>query len=146
VPRTKAPAQLIAELEETRRALKELQQQRAAETAARLMDQAASDALDPDTVRLLIRDALNNSRTALKEQANALADGGLAAIERAVADLRRTKPFLFTRPAPAPSPAAASPALPVHDDDQRLRDAAVRARNTGDRRDLLHYLRIRRAK
>ncbi|MBX3382754.1 MAG: hypothetical protein KF864_04500 [Phycisphaeraceae bacterium] len=154
-----ALAELQAQLDQARAALAAVEEARAAEATSRLIDQAAHDAIDPDVVRLLIRESITTTRDAAKNQARALAgqaaagaaaiahtaaDGGLAAVERAVAELRRRKPFLFTRPAPPPSPAAAAPS--AHEDDQRLRDAATRARATGDRRDLLHYLRIRRAK
>jgi hypothetical protein len=56
-----------------------------------------------------------------------------------VADLKRRKPFLFTHPRPATSFSA-----PVSQDPGPAEAAATHARTTGDRRSLLHYLRLRR--
>ncbi len=55
-----------------------------------------------------------------------------------VATLKRTKPFLFH---PMRTTATAAPITP---DPAPLDSAAAQARTTGDRRSLLHYLRLRR--
>jgi len=66
-------------------------------------------------------------------------------IAEAVADLRRTKPFLFrARPAPGSAGATMSPA-PTSTPDPELACAAEDAARTGDRKSLLRYLRARRA-
>jgi hypothetical protein len=84
-------------------------------------------ALDLDTAALLTEAAV----TAMHP----------ADIRAAVADLKRRKPFLFRPHAPrhagamgTASPTAADP----------LHTAAAHARDTGDRRALLSYLRLRR--
>ncbi len=72
-------------------------------------------------------------------------------VARAVTDLRRHKPYLFRSTRPASFAAGGegegggvmseryTPAA-----DEAEADAAARAATTGDRRDLLHYLRLRR--
>ncbi|MFW6060975.1 MAG: hypothetical protein ACODAQ_12410 [Phycisphaeraceae bacterium] len=63
-------------------------------------------------------------------------------VKLAVEDLRRSKPFLFRQSITTASGAMAareSGGAPVE-------EAAERAVTTGDRRDLLHYLRMRRQK
>jgi hypothetical protein len=68
--------------------------------------------------------------------------GGMqgADLRTAVADLKRNKPFLF-RPAPARSGAMAGEPAAV---PATLDDAAQAARESGDRRILLRYLRLKR--
>jgi hypothetical protein len=58
----------------------------------------------------------------------------------AVADLKRHKPYLFRERHDSP------PLMPARHDspDPAADDAAQRAAATGDRRDLLRYLRLRR--
>jgi hypothetical protein len=61
----------------------------------------------------------------------------------AVADLKRAKPFLFRPPPPAGARSAAmAGAAPEARAD--LDDAAGAARESGDRRLLLRYLRLKR--
>jgi hypothetical protein len=56
-----------------------------------------------------------------------------------VADLKRRKPFLFNTARPTTSTAA-----PIVTASVPIDEAATHARATGDRRSLLHYLRLRR--
>jgi hypothetical protein len=56
-----------------------------------------------------------------------------------VEDLRRHKPYLFRQARPRMSGATLPEPIPTAD------HAAAEARATGDRRDLLRYLRLRRA-
>ena len=91
---------------------------------------ADSDAIDFEAARLLTEVALSQMDE--------------PDLDLAVQDLRRDKPYLFRRRRPAePSPALAM--------GQRLAEppahhhAAAQAAATGDRRDLLDYLRLRRA-
>lgn len=63
-----------------------------------------------------------------------------AAIAEIVSDLKKHKPFLFVRPLAAPVMAGASDAHP----GGPLDDAAETARRTGDRNQVLRYLRLRR--
>jgi len=64
-------------------------------------------------------------------------------VASAVADLRRHKPYLFDRGA-AGLPSAMGPREPGCEPDPAA-EAADEARQTGDRRDLLRYLRLRRS-
>ncbi len=59
----------------------------------------------------------------------------------AVTDLCRQKPHLFRRRSTAAQAMGVEP-----DDDDPLHDAAMQASTTGDRRDLLRYLRLRRTR
>jgi hypothetical protein len=61
-------------------------------------------------------------------------------VPAAVADLKRRKPFLFRLPAPAHSAMSGHAGAPVSD----LSRAASDARDSGDRRDVLRYLRLKR--
>ncbi|MEM9881677.1 MAG: hypothetical protein AAF800_02020 [Planctomycetota bacterium] len=61
-------------------------------------------------------------------------------VEEAVRELRRQKPYLFRRPVRS-APTAMSPDVEEPHDASA---AAERAAATGDRRDLLDYLRLRR--
>lgn len=69
--------------------------------------------------------------------------------EAMVAELQRSKPFLFRREAAAPvrEPVAASAMAPHAPEPPRTSatDTARRAAMTGDRAELLRYLRLRRA-
>jgi len=93
---------------------------------------AASDPVDLEAARLLTEAAVAQ-----------MSEPDVAA---AVDDLKRHKPFLF-RPHPRPRPgndtAVMSPA--VDEEDDTTARAAAEAAATGDRRDLLRYLRLRRA-
>lgn len=89
---------------------------------------AASDAIDPDAARLL-----TEITVAQMDEPDVAA---------AVEDLRRHKPYLFRHrqasPGSAMSPRLESPAAHEH--------AADHAAATGDRRDLMDYLRLRRSR
>lgn len=71
----------------------------------------------------------------------AVADMTEPDVAAAVADLRRHKPYLFRRRGSGALTQAARPAAEASDDAQL---AAHQAAATGDRRDLLRYLRLRR--
>ena len=61
-------------------------------------------------------------------------------VAEAVADLRRHKPYLFRRTQPTTKTMSAR----IDDVIDAADDAAEQAARSGDRRDLLHYLRLRR--
>ena len=63
-------------------------------------------------------------------------------VAEAVQDLRRHKPFLFYPDASAAEGLALAPQIEGADDP--LARAAEQAQHSGDRRDLLRYLRLRR--
>lgn len=86
---------------------------------------AESDAIDLDAARLL------TERIVLEMDE--------PDVRSAVEDLRRHKPYLFRRSRSRTSSAAVDES--VHATEQ----VAAEARATGDRRDLLRYLRLRRA-
>jgi len=90
---------------------------------------ADADAVDLDTARLLTE--------------RAVAQMDEPDIKLAVDDLRRTKPYLFHHRTPS-----ASGAMAARDDgtETQTQAAAERAVSSGDRRDLLNYLRLRRQK
>ena len=89
-----------------------------------------ADAIDLETARLLT------------EQAVALMDE--PEVELAISDLKRHKPYLF-RHRQSPGFSAMGPSIdhPGHDPAEQ---AAEQATQTGNRRDLLRYLRLRRQK
>jgi hypothetical protein len=62
-----------------------------------------------------------------------------ADVRAAVADLRKRKPFLFRATTPR-----TSSVMGGHAQSDPLADAAAAARDSGDRRALLKYLRLRR--
>lgn len=88
---------------------------------------AESDAIDLETARLLTE--------------TAVAGMDEPDVEQAVADLRRHKPYLFRRRVGSGS-ASMSPRLT--DENAGAEKAAERALGSGNRRDLLEYLRLRR--
>jgi multidrug efflux pump subunit AcrA (membrane-fusion protein) len=93
-----------------------------------------ADAIDLDTARLLI------------ELTQPEHDGDPA---KALAALRREKPFLFRRSAAGPRSGAPGvmspePELRVTEEGMRLIELAEHAAETGDRRALLRYLQARR--
>lgn len=88
---------------------------------------AESDAIDMEAARLLTE--------------RAVAQMSEPDVKLAVRDLRRHKPYLF-RQRMAGGHGAMAPRL--HDDEALADHAAEQAMHTGDRRDLLHYLRLRR--
>lgn len=90
---------------------------------------------------------LTESGTIDLEAARLLTEVAVAGMEEpdvsaAVADLRRHKPYLFDRGGVG-LPSAMGPREPEHAPDPAA-DAADQARTSGDRRDLLRYLRMRR--
>jgi|GEM_PF-2462111 len=118
-------ASRVVELEEDLRAAKAALEGREREAA---LDEAASSsgARDPETVRVLLAEAMRGSPG--------------ESVEALLADLRDRKPALFRRegaPASALS-ARVGPAAPAGI------DAARRAAAEGDRASLLKYLRLRR--
>lgn len=91
---------------------------------------------------------LTESDTVDLEAARLLTEVAVAGMDEpdvagAVADLRRHKPYLFDRGGVG-LPSAMGPREPEREHDPAA-DAADEARQTGDRRDLLRYLRLRRA-
>lgn len=112
---------------------------RLAETEQRLAQ--ARQALDAAQRRHALERELWMQGALDIDTAATLAEAALtpdADVRAAVADLKRRTPFLF-RATPAPSAMAAHPA-PASDLDR----AAAEARQSGDRRALLRYLRLRR--
>lgn len=89
-----------------------------------------ADAIDLEAARLLT------------EQAVLMMDE--PDIKLAIDDLRRHKPYLFRR-RPDPDHLAMAPAI-QHTGHDPAEQAAQNAARTGDRRDLLRYLRLRRAR
>ena len=92
---------------------------------------------------------LTESDTVDLEAARLLTEVAVAGMDEpdvgaAVADLRRHKPYLFDRGGVG-LPSAMGPREPEHNNPDPAADAADQARATGDRRDLLRYLRMRRS-
>lgn len=87
-----------------------------------------ADAIDLEAARLLTERAVSEM-----DQAD---------IELAVNDLRRHKPYLF-RHRPAHPATTMAPSI-EHQGHDPAEQAAEQASQTGDRRDLLRYLRLRR--
>jgi hypothetical protein len=87
---------------------------------------------------LFAENAIDVETAAMLTEA-AVAGMAKADVRAVVADLRKRKPFLFRPAAPRASAVMGnqSPADP-------LSDAAAHARDSGDRRALLRYLRLRR--
>lgn len=122
------------QLDESQQQLHETQQQLQQVERRQKIDQLLmeSDAVDLETARLLTEMAVQQMDE--------------ADVELAVQDLRRRKPYLFRRSRSTPigngSSMAPRPKLRVRPD---LEDAAGAAVMTGNRRDLLRYLRLRRS-
>jgi hypothetical protein len=89
---------------------------------------AEADAIDIDAARLLTEAAVQSMDE--------------PDVAEAVDDLRRHKPFLFHPAASGAEGLALTPQIEGHDDP--LAQAAEQAQHSGDRRDLLRYLRLRR--
>ncbi|MFN3167514.1 MAG: hypothetical protein ACE37H_10670 [Phycisphaeraceae bacterium] len=87
-----------------------------------------ADAIDLDAARLLTEVAVQSMDE--------------PDVAEAVADLRRHKPYLFQAEHDAPGGLALAPRDAGEEDPLAL--AAERAQHSGDRRDLLRYLRLRR--
>lgn len=111
---------LTAELAQAREALDAAERRHAIER-----ELIRAKAIDLETAALLTEAAIQNMDD--------------ADVAHAVAELRRAKPFLF-RNAPAGSAATAA----IDDGNGELTRAADAARETGDRRALIRYLRLRR--
>ena len=121
--------ELQAKFDETSAALVETRKQLEAIERRQKIDQALieADAVDLESARLLTEVAVG-----LMDEAD---------VQSAVDELRRRKPFLFRRREPAggamsPRPRHGAPAA----------QAAEQAAATGNRRDLLRYLRTRRSR
>lgn len=110
---------LEAELVRARTGLTESERQRALD--AELLN---AQVLDLETARLL-------AERAMGEDADPAA---------AVADLKRRKPFLFRS-----APRSSSMSAMAGGEDDPARDLAEKARESGDRRALLRYLRSKRS-
>ncbi len=113
-----------AALDDTKRALAEARAAIDAGEQARRVERelARARAIDPEAARVLLESS-----------------GPVADVRRAVADLRRSKPFLFE---PSPAAGAMGPSSPRG--ATPLESAAAGARASGARSDLMRYLRLRR--
>lgn len=89
---------------------------------------AEADTIDLDAARLLTEVAVQSMDT--------------PDVTEAVDDLRRHKPYLFRQGAEDPGGLALAPRFDELDDP--MAQAAEQAQHSGDRRDLLRYLRLRR--
>ena len=114
---------ISAELDEANQTIHSLERRQ--QVDALLMD---ADAIDLEAARLLTEQAV----TTMDEPD----------VELAVRDLRRHKPYLFRRRSDTTNSAMA-PNIPSHGPDP-AEQAAEQAARSGDRRDLLRYLRLRR--
>ncbi|MBT3278762.1 MAG: hypothetical protein HN909_05765 [Phycisphaerales bacterium] len=118
----------------------QLAQQLLEQSNQHLLDTALREAkpIDPETCETLLRARMDCSAP-LDAQATRDALGALL----------DDKPFLKPAPAPplaAPLPPMSAPAAnPVASDQVRLDDTARRAAQSGNRRDLTAYLRLRRS-
>ena len=90
----------------------------------------AANAIDIEIARLLTEAAI--------------ADMDQPDIALAVRELKDRKPFLFTAQQPQHHPSASMMPSPQPRPDTQLDDIALRARSSGDRSELLRYLRARR--
>lgn len=118
--------QLKARVEEIEARLHQQQQQAERQTRRHELERllTLSGAVDVETAATLAQQRLDSE------------DAGVAEVVR---DLKSAKPFLFGRPLAAPVMAGASDGAP-----DPLEDAADAARRTGDRNQVLRYLRLRR--
>jgi multidrug efflux pump subunit AcrA (membrane-fusion protein) len=123
---TPPPADLQRQLDEARATITALERRQRIDAQL-----AQADASDLEAARLLT------------EAAVAQMDD--PDVELAVRDLREHRPYLFhRRPPTAPPPPAGSPEPEDGADPDPATHAAAEARATGDRRDLLRYLRLKR--
>lgn len=123
-------------------------QAKSAELESRLAASAKSlaesrEALDAaerkrEIERELTRQGAFDLDTAAMVTEAAIAGMTKADAKAAIADLKRTKPFLFRTPARTSAMSAAV------ESESSLEHAAATARESGDRRALLRYLRMRR--
>lgn len=123
-------AELQAQLDQTRQRYEQAEQAITSLERRRRMDELLTDAdaIDLEAARLLTEAAVQ-----------AMDEPDLA---EAVADLRRHKPYLFREHVGMPGGLALAPHIAGADDP--LARAAEQAQHSGDRRDLLRYLRLRR--
>lgn len=112
---------------------------------------AARDALDASERRRQIERALGESDTVDVETASLLTEAAVSQMEApdvaiAIEELRRRKPFLFREASPAATGRgiAMRPARETGGEEAALDGLAEQARQSGDRRALLRYLRQRR--
>jgi hypothetical protein len=123
---TERVARLERDLAEAQRSLK------LAETRASIQRAlAGAGAVDADAVALVVESSIPKGD----------APFDVAAIARAIDEIRRTRPGLFRTPTPARS--TTMPAR-VERPATRLEDAATHAAKRGDRASLMHYLRMKR--
>lgn len=111
---------LTAELAQAREALDAAERRHAIER-----ELIRAKAIDLETAALLTETAIQNMDD--------------ADVANAVAELRRAKPFLFRN-----ASAGSAATTPIDDGNGELTRAADAARETGDRRALIRYLRLRR--
>lgn len=125
-----ALTELRAQLEQTQQSYEQAERTIDSLERRQRMDEllTEADAIDLDAARLLTEAAVQG-----------MDEPDLA---EAVADLRRYKPYLFRAELEAPGGLALAPRLDGADDP--LARAAEQAQDSGDRRDLLRYLRLRR--
>ena len=115
-------ARLRGELEEARKTVTHLERRQAMDALL-----ADAEAVDLEAARLLTEAAV----AAMTEPD----------VKLAVEDLRRTKPYLFARRSGARGSAMGAR---VRESGEDAEAAAERAATSGDRRDLLRYLRLKR--
>lgn len=123
-------ADLQAQLDQTRQQYEQAEQTISSLERRQRIDSllAEADAIDIEAARLLTEVAVQSMQ-----------DPDIA---EAVEDLRRHKPYLFHKEHDEPGGLALAPR---HDGlDDPLARAAEQAQHSGDRRDLLRYLRLRR--
>lgn len=128
-------ADLQTQFEDARQELDEARRQLDETERRRRIDQllVESDAIDLDAARLLTEAAVQTMDD--------------ADIDEAVAELRRTKPYLFSgSTGTSPSGGGAMSPRPRNGNRADVDSAAEAAASSGNRRDLLRYLRMRRTR
>jgi hypothetical protein len=123
------PPDPAAELASLRAELDRIKTQQASEETRRAIDAAITGTIDPDAARILIERAIEPASPQDKAKA----------ITAAAKALRTSKPYLFASRTGASASGAAS--TPPTDE---VAQAAQRARESGSRRDLVQYLRLRK--
>ncbi|MBI1370303.1 MAG: hypothetical protein GC162_16840 [Planctomycetes bacterium] len=124
--------ELASECDELRRSLEATREQMEAVERRQRIDAllVEADAIDLEAARLLTEAAVMQMDE--------------ADVEEAVRELRQKKPYLFRTPTARPAGGTLSPR--PRRNGRGLNDAAETAALSGDRRDLLRYLRMRRRK
>lgn len=117
--------QLQSELGEARQTVEQLERRQQIDALL-----AEADAVDIEAARLLTERAVEQMSE--------------PDVQLAVADLRRTKPYLFRQGRAEGGGAMTARFGSVAGDPPEAEEAAQRAAISGDRRDLLDYLRLRR--